>query len=240
MLVIAHTSDLHGGMPERLLNWLKEIRSLPNSLLLDSGDAVSAGNLGFRLRGEPVLRLMGEVGYDAMCVGNREFHPIPALFRHKVRDASFPLLSANLKGGFLPVLPHMVREVGGFGKVAVVGLSVPMHGKLHPVAWLTGVYFDDPIRTAQEAVFEARSKADLVVLLTHVGLKMDMLLAAYANPDLILGGHSHRALPRPLRFGNTWIVHSGFHGRMASLVTVRRIDGGFSVESELVRFDGGG
>jgi len=184
------------------------------------------------------LRLMSEVGYDAMCVGNREFHPIPALFRHKVRDAAFPLLSANLKGGFSPTLPYIVREVRGFGRVAVVGISVPMHGKLHPAAWLTGVYFDDPIRAAQEAVFEARSKAEVVILLTHVGLKVDMLLAAYANPDLILGGHSHRVLDRPLRFGNTWIVHSGFHGRTASLVTVRRAEGGgLSVESQLVRFD---
>jgi len=237
MLVIAHTSDLHGKAPKGLLKWLEGVRSMPNSLLLDSGDAVSAGNLGVRLRGERTLRLMSEVGYDAMCVGNREFHPIPAIFRHKVKDASFPLLSANLRGGFSPSLPLIVREVSGFGRVAVVGVSPPMHGKFHPVAWITGVYFDDPIRAAQEAVFEARGKADLVVLLTHVGLRADMLLAAYAHPDLILGGHSHRALEKPLRFGNTWIVHSGFHGKSASLVTVRRTEAGVCVESQLVRFE---
>lgn len=237
MLLIAHTSDLHGRMPEHLLRQLREVRSMPNSLLLDSGDALSAGNLGVRLRGEKVLKLMGEVGYDAMCLGNREFHPFPAIFRFKVKETFFPLLSANLKGDFLPVLPLIFRQVSEFGKVAVVGISPVMHSKFHPVAWLTGVFFDDPIRAAQEAVLEARSKADFVVLLTHVGLKFDMLLSVYAHPDLILGGHSHRALDRPLRLGNTWIVHSGFHGKMVSLIMVRRAkEGGFSVESQLVRF----
>src|SRR5439155_8969869 len=68
----------------------------PDSLLLDAGDAVSASNLGFRLGGEPILRRMNDLGYDAMTVGNRESHPRRELFSRKLEGARFPILCANL------------------------------------------------------------------------------------------------------------------------------------------------
>nr|MDQ3725432.1 hypothetical protein [Actinomycetota bacterium] len=56
----------------------------PGALLLDAGDAVSAGNLGFRPGGEPVLEAMTELGYAAMCLGNRETHPRKEIFPYKI------------------------------------------------------------------------------------------------------------------------------------------------------------
>ncbi len=96
-VVIFHTSDLHGVLREGAAEKLGALkRAHPGSLLLDAGDALRAGNLGFSPAGEPILRRMAEVGYDAMAMGNRESHPLRAALAQKLKDATFPVLSANL------------------------------------------------------------------------------------------------------------------------------------------------
>ncbi len=71
--------------------------NLPAALLLDAGDAVSAGNVGVRPGGEPILTRMSDAGYDAMTLGNREFHVADTLLRHKISKARFPILCANIR-----------------------------------------------------------------------------------------------------------------------------------------------
>ncbi len=58
---------------------------------------------------------------------------------------------------------------------------------------------------------------DLLVVLSHVGLSLDRNLAARVpRIDLILGGHSHDTLERPLYVGDVPIVHAGPYGRFVS------------------------
>ena len=58
---------------------------------------------------------------------------------------------------------------------------------------------------------------DLLVVLSHVGLSLDRDLAARVpRIDLILGGHSHDTLERPLYVGDVPIVHAGPYGRFVS------------------------
>ncbi len=65
-------------MPRRLdavaADTLRTLKDRYNALLLDAGDACWAGNVYYRPGGEPVFDLMNGAGYDAMTVGNREFH----------------------------------------------------------------------------------------------------------------------------------------------------------------------
>ncbi len=65
--------------------------------MLDAGDAVGSGNITYQTGGEPILRAMSEIGYDAMTVGNREFHISQIGFRSKVALARFPVLCANVR-----------------------------------------------------------------------------------------------------------------------------------------------
>src|SRR4051812_34263923 len=106
-MLIIHTNDMHGRQTPAVLERVRRLREeFPGALLLDAGDAVTAGNLGFRPGGEPVLEAMSEAGYQAMCLGNRETHPRKEILPKKLDRARFPLLSANMiaKGGApLPV-----------------------------------------------------------------------------------------------------------------------------------------
>ncbi len=99
-VTIFHTADLHNRLSSAAARQLTELkRQHSGSLLLDAGDAVAAGNLTYRLMGEPILRQMAEIGYAAMAMGNRESHPFRYGLERKLRDASFPVLAANIRSG---------------------------------------------------------------------------------------------------------------------------------------------
>src|SRR6185369_16228041 len=55
---------------------------------------------------------------------------------------------------------------------------------------------------------------DLVVLLSHNGFDVDRKLAGRAKGiDVILTGHTHDALPAPVKVGDTLLVAAGSHGK---------------------------
>ncbi len=236
-VTLLHTSDLHNTLrpaaAAHLVELLATARQAGPALLLDSGDAVHAGNLAFSPRGEPVLRLMAETGYAAMAMGNRESHPSAVALRQKLKDATFPVLSANLvaKRGRLPevVKPFVLLEAGG-ARVAVFGLTVQM---THPEsAWaaVTDVVFEDPFATAQRLAPELKSQADLVVCLSHCGSRFEAQLVEMPEVDLVLGGHNHRLYIEQSP-GQAMVVHPGHHG---SHVSRTEIAGRDRVTSELI------
>jgi len=95
---LLHTNDFHNHLTVSQAAFINaQKQNYENVLLLDAGDAISAGNLGVRPGGEPILTLMSETGYDAMTLGNREFHVSDALLRAKIGKAKFPVLCANMR-----------------------------------------------------------------------------------------------------------------------------------------------
>ena len=224
-LTILHTNDLHGKLSNCAAETVaREKSSIGRCLLLDAGDAISSGNIYYRPGGEPMLARMSDLGYDAMAMGNREFHFLAAGLKSKVKLAGFPILSANLrsKGLDIPpgVLPFVVKELEGI-RVAVFGLSMPMITKRMIVSKVSPVWFEDPIQAAGEVVPDLRKQADLVIALTHIGLQADVELAASVpGIDLIVGGHSHAVLEEPQVVGDTAIVQAGCWGRCLGKVEI--------------------
>lgn len=223
-LTILHTNDLHGKLSDVVAERIaREKASAEHCLLLDAGDAISSGNIYFRLGGEPVLARMSEIGYDAMAMGNREFHFLGTGLKSKVKLAKFPILCANLRSdldlGSL-VVPSIILDMGM--RIGIFGLTVPMITKRMKVRKLSPFYFEDPIQTAVELVPELRSGCDFLIALTHIGLKADMELARSApGIDIIVGGHTHAVLHEPEVVGGTTIVQAGSWGRYLGRVDVR-------------------
>jgi 2',3'-cyclic-nucleotide 2'-phosphodiesterase (5'-nucleotidase family) len=218
-VVVLHTADLHNRLSGRAAERLQELkRSHPFALLLDAGDAVAAGNLTFRPGGEPILRLMAEIGYDAMAMGNRESHPMRLGLTQKLRDAAFPVLSANIvaRRGSLPeaVRRYAVFERQGL-RLAVFAITPQMTKPASVWGKVTDYVFEEPAATAATIAAELRKEADLVICLSHCGVTVDREVAALPEVDVVLGGHSHRALIEQPP-GSAAIVHSGVYGRQVS------------------------
>jgi 2',3'-cyclic-nucleotide 2'-phosphodiesterase (5'-nucleotidase family) len=129
-----------------------------------------------------------------------------------------PLVCTNLldtKGRALPFHSSLVLECEGT-RVHVLGLLIMQY----PVgsAWerLFGWRFLDPW-DAVEPYARRIGERDLLVVLSHVGLRLDRELAhRVPRIDLVLGGHSHDTLVQPEYVDGVPIVHAGPYGRYVS------------------------
>jgi 2',3'-cyclic-nucleotide 2'-phosphodiesterase (5'-nucleotidase family) len=99
VFTLLHTNDFHNHLSDVQADYLHRLRAAVGTrgLLLDAGDAVASGNITYKPGGEPILKTMNTIGYDAMTVGNREFHFSRAGFHCKVGLAQFTVLCANVR-----------------------------------------------------------------------------------------------------------------------------------------------
>ncbi len=237
--IIFHTSDFHNRLYPAAARQLAELkRANPGSLLFDCGDALRAGNLGFSARGEPILRRMAEIGYDAMAMGNRESHPNRAALERKLRDATFPILCANMiaKDGRLPpkVQPYLFFERAE-RRIAVFGLVRQITRPDSMWATVTDFVWEEPVMTALHAARDLKRQADLVVCLSHCGYKTDRVLAEIPEVDLVLGGHSHQDFIEHVP-GRAMVIEPG---KFASHVSHTGIMSRDDVWSELIPLEVG-
>jgi 2',3'-cyclic-nucleotide 2'-phosphodiesterase (5'-nucleotidase family) len=220
-LHIFHTNDFHGKLTDekaaRIKTEIVQLSAGEPYLLLDAGDAISAGNLGFNPLGEPTLTRMSALGYDAMTMGNRETHPSLAVVRTKLNKASFPVLCGNgyakNSAGSVPFVPSLVREQGGY-KIGILGVTIPMATPQKVDAALWDNLFAPPIETVKRLVAALQPSCELMIALTHIGVAQDRKLAeAVPELDLIIGGHTHVVLEQPEVVRGVSIVQAGSHGR---------------------------
>lgn len=243
-LHILHTNDFHNKLTPRKAAFIGDLKRhfSPDVLLLDAGDAVGAGNLGTRNR-EPILELMDSAGYDAMTMGNRESHPTRDALGKKLKDACFPVLAANLRNKPDRRPPRIVREYVDFtfGEedeevvVSVFGLAPQITA---PESWwakVTDFVFDDPLKTGPGLAKKLRLESNLVIALTHIGYEKDVLLCASPDIDLVIGGHSHRAVTPPEQHGHAWLAATEALATHIGHLTVSVDDEGIlSITGELI------
>jgi 2',3'-cyclic-nucleotide 2'-phosphodiesterase/3'-nucleotidase len=165
-----------------------------NALLFDDGDFLQGNPMGDYVAQErglgdgdvhPVIAAMNALGFDAATLGNHEFDYGLDYLERTLRDAAFPVVSANLartgRDGDLPpiappwvILERVVRDGAG----ARHGLRVGVIGFVPPqIADRDGTPLGDRVRTrdilsaAQEGVPALLAAgADVVVALVHSGI----------------------------------------------------------------------
>lgn len=233
MLSILHTNDFHNNLKAREAGKLAQIKAGLGSeaLLLDAGDAISAGNVDVRFGGEPILTLMSDLGYDAMTMGNREFHVMENWLSLKIANARFPVLCANMlrkgEGGELPVRAHLVKTLPGGLRVGVFGVTVPMVTSRMAARVVSAFLFEDPAVAARREIAALRAGVDVLIALTHIGIRADERLASLCPEiDLIVGGHSHVALAEPERGFGVPIVQAGWFAHYAGVTRVEVAENG--------------
>jgi sulfur-oxidizing protein SoxB len=196
------------------------------TILLDGGDALQGSATALWSGGEDMLRATNQLGVEVFTA-HWEFaygiDRVKELFGDRERSGRFrgDFLAQNVAetGWDEPVFrPYTIREAGGV-RVGVIGQAFPYTPVSHPRRFVPDLTFgirDDRIQALTVELREAK-KVDVVVLLSHSGVAVDMKLASRVTGlDVILGGHTHDGLPAPLRVGRTLIVNSGSHGKFLS------------------------
>ena len=228
-LTLLHTNDVHshidpfpdndpkypglGGVARRAA-LIKKIRaSEPNVLLLDAGDIYQGTYYFNKYGGELELKLMSEMGYDAAAIGNHDFDNGIEGIVSKLPFAKFPLLCANydfsntdLKG---KTEPYKIFSRGGL-KIGVFGLGIELDGLVDKKNYGETQYLDPVQKAAEMAIhLKQNEKCDVIICLSHLGFKYnenkisDMVLAKQSRHiDVIIGGHTHTFLDKPLILAN--------------------------------------
>lgn len=194
------------------------------SLLLDAGDVFS-GSLYFnKFLGQADLELMNYMKYDMMTFGNHEFDlgetENNIALKNFVTKAKFPFITANVdfsknesfnglqqktitagpeKG---QIYQGIIKEYKG-QKIGFFGLTTE---ETADIASPGTVAFANYITSAKAAVKKLEDRGvNKIVALTHIGfddneaVDNDQLLARNVDGiDVIVGGHSHTKLEKPV------------------------------------------
>jgi S-sulfosulfanyl-L-cysteine sulfohydrolase len=130
--------------------------------------------------------------------------------------------------------PYMIRQMGDF-RVAVVGQAFPYVPIAHPRRfvpdWTFGIR-EDELQKVVDLVRQTE-KVDAVVLLSHNGMDVDLKLASRVSGiDIVLGGHTHDAVPQPISIANaggkTLVTNAGSNGKFLGVVDLDLKKGGVS------------
>lgn len=198
------------GGADRLAYLIARERALGQRVVhVDSGDSFQGAPIYNLWKGSAEIQVMSQLGMDASVVGNHEFDAGAQVFADHVEAlARFPLIASNyifeddrsLWANSLGrvVQPWTIVNAKGL-RVALVGMgnlsslnSLPEQGNS------LGIIPLDTIYAAQTAVDQVRSFADVVVLVSHMGLDEDEKMAREVRGvDVIMGGHLHIALNPP-------------------------------------------
>ena len=185
----------------------EELRAEKPSLFLAAGDMIQGADWSNLFAGSSSVEAMNAMNIDAMVAGNHEFDFGQAVLRQRIAEAHFPVLGANIVG-FGALKPYVIKRIDGLS-VAIIGVvtdDTPV--TTHPRN-VTGLQFLSPFETVGKYVRELRGKADVIIVLSHLGLSADTELAkAVDGIDVIVGGHSHTKLDKAVLVGKTYIVQA--------------------------------
>ncbi|NNE24581.1 MAG: thiosulfohydrolase SoxB [Rhizobiales bacterium] len=209
-----------GGI-DRIATVLKHIRAerADNTLFLDGGDTWQGSYTANKTKGADIVEVMNALKPDAMT-GHWEFTLGADRVKEIVEELPFAFLGANIFDNEWeePAFEaHKMFERGGV-KIGVIGQAFPYTPIANPrwmfPNWSFGIR-EDEIARQVEAV--RADGAQLVVLLSHNGFDVDRKLATRVEGiDIILCGHTHDALPAPLKVGKTLLIATGSNGKFIS------------------------
>ena len=216
-----HTSDLHDHSDglSRIAKFVNDKRAEGgNILFVDTGDWFNKGNLTpLNTQGEAIVEMMGACKYDAVITGNHEYTFGTKRLVELVDKYSIPLLAANWTepNNFLP---YSIHEYNGV-KVGIIGTASTIRNRVKDKEMKL-----QPIEQSVKAVVEKlKAKVDIIVLLTHLGVREDRkLITAIPRLDILFGGHNHKKISK-LEFNEktrTVLQHSGDFGKYLGELTV--------------------
>lgn len=187
-----------------------------NTLLLDGGDTWQGSYTSLATKGADMVKVMEALGVDAMTA-HWEFTYGAERVKELAEGMKIPFLCGNVKdNSFGDAVFDAIKmfERGGV-KIAVIGQAFPYTPIANPRYMIPDWSFGIEEEKVQEHVEAARAQgAELVVLLSHNGFDVDRKLAARVKGiDVILTGHTHDAIPAPVKVGNTLLIAPGSHGK---------------------------
>ncbi len=203
-LRLYHTNDLHSHFENwpKIVDYIEQKRKEHQSdseetLVFDIGDHLDRFQFVTEATfGKANVDLLNRLHIDGAAIGNNEGITLPheelaALYDH----AEFPVIVSNLydKTGNRPswAVPYHIKSLKNGMSIAFLGVTVPYYPVYDKLGWTV----TDALESIKETIQEVKGQADIIVLLSHLGILDDQAVAeAVPEIDVILESHTHHLL----------------------------------------------
>ncbi|SEK77014.1 2',3'-cyclic-nucleotide 2'-phosphodiesterase/5'-or 3'-nucleotidase, 5'-nucleotidase family [Carnobacterium iners] len=228
---IYHTNDFHSHFENwpRISAYLQakkkeKVQLNEPCFLFDLGDACDRVHpLTEATNGQANVKLLNEVHYDAVTIGNNEgIGSSKAELNQLYDEANFKVILSNVldkKTAAYPdfTQPFDILQTETGHKIGLFALTAPFPTSYEPIGWKVKET-DDVIPEMLELLTPL---VDTVILLSHLGILEDREIAEkYPMIKIILGSHTHHLLPEGEQVRNTLIAAAGKFGRYVGHVTL--------------------
>jgi sulfur-oxidizing protein SoxB len=243
----AHRYGRLGGFVhlKTLIDRLRADVGAGRSLLLDGGDLWQGSGLANAMRGEDMVDAANLLGIEAMTAhweftyGEEQLRANIKRFKGEflaqnvflTEEAAFDNKPAFDSASGRAFKPATIKELGGF-RIGVIGQALPYVPIAHPKRFTPDWTFGIREPELQKVVdgLRQKDKADAVILLSHNGMDLDLKLASRVTGiDVILGGHTHDAVPRPVAVANsggkTLVTNGGSSGKFLGVLDLDLVKG---------------
>ena len=202
------------------------------------------------------LRMLGQIGCDVTTLGNHEFDyqskgladmlnvaknsgdTVPSLVLCNVdwdamEEAGLSEGQKQIQSAFekYQVKDYIVVQKGNI-KIAVLGVFGKDALVCAPTCELV---WKDPVKAAKQTVekIKKKEKVDMIACVSHSGTwdeadksEDEILAKEVPDIDLIISGHTHSQLDKPIQHGNTYIVSCGEYGKNLGTISMTQKDDG--------------
>ncbi len=170
---------------------------------------------GMTEKAQLIVESFNLTGYDAIGIGDDDLTLGKEFLLEISKKANFPFLSSNLlneASGKVLFQSSLIKEINGL-RIGIFSLLSPdfFTGPSDPRK--KGLTIRQPIEVAQAMVKELKPKADLIILLSHLGYVKDIEMAQTVRGiNIIVGGHSGINLVYPPVMKDTMILQTASRG----------------------------
>lgn len=177
------------------------------------GRVFGARNAVYQERGKFALEAMAEIGVDVVNLTTIDLMNMGEDYlRENFAKYKIPLVSANLRATSGDVFwqPYIIKKIKGV-KIGITGITP---SGTAPTGNERRIVADDPVTALRELVPTLRKKAELVVVLSYVGLdKTKNIAMIVPGIDVLIAGGSGAKLDRPLKLNDAIIAKTGDRGQ---------------------------
>lgn len=223
---LLHTNDLHSHFENwpRLSRLLKQPQVPDSSVFkIDLGDFMDReAPLTEWTNGHANVELLNQAKYDLVTIGNNEgITNNKQQLNHLFDKANFKVTLANLQDLLTKKQPIWAEPIHYFKTergttLGFIGLTAPMPLTYEPFGWQVL----DPVQCLEKWLPVMEQTADIIIVLSHLGLPMDREVAKKFNQiDCILGSHTHHLLPQGELEQGVLLAAAGRYGEYLGKVT---------------------
>ncbi|MFV2057180.1 MAG: thiosulfohydrolase SoxB [Thiohalomonadales bacterium] len=231
-----------------LVKRLRQDFGVDRTLLLDGGDTWQGSATALWTQGEDMVAACNELGVDAMT-GHWEFTYPEQRIRENIKLFKGDFLAQNIfvkeeaqfegaetfaEDSGLALRPYTIKSMAGI-RIAIIGQAFPYTPVANPSRYIPNWSFGIREYELQATIDKVRDKekAKLVILLSHNGMDVDLKLAKRVSGlDVILGGHTHDAVPQAVSItnagGRTLVTNAGSSGKFVGVFDIKLSKNGIS------------